>query len=82
MHKHRVKIGAPSILRLSPTIITQNARPICSLDSITGKRFHNYFLFSLTIRPKIQHSLQIDLEQRGYLNLGYTSFDTQNGSSI
>ena len=30
-------------LRLSPTIVTQNTRPICPLGSATGKRFHTYF---------------------------------------
>ena len=33
----------PKGLRLSPTIVTQNTRPICPLGSATGKRFHTYF---------------------------------------
>jgi len=64
------------VLRLSPTIVTQNTRPICPLGSATGKRFHTYFLSSPTIRPKRQHSLQMGLEERGYPNLGYVSPDT------
>jgi len=30
-------------VRLSPTIVIQNTRPICPLANATGKRFYTYF---------------------------------------
>ena len=69
-------------LSLSPTTATQNTRLICPLDSATGKMFNTYFQSSPTTRPKRQPFLQMGLQERGYLYLGYASPGTQNGSSV
>jgi hypothetical protein len=39
-------------IRLSPTTVTQNTRPIPRLDSAAGKGFNTYFWSSPTTRPK------------------------------
>jgi hypothetical protein len=42
----------------------------------TCKEFNIYFLSSLTTRPKREPLLQMGLQERGYLDLGYASSDT------
>jgi hypothetical protein len=58
-----------------------DTRHICPLDSAIGKQFNTYFWSSPTTRPKRQPFLQMGLQEMGYLDLGYGSPGTQNGSS-
>ena len=69
-------------LRRSPTTATQNTKYISRLDSATGKWFNIYFLSFPIRRLKREPFLQMGLQERGYLDLGYASPNTQNGSFI
>jgi hypothetical protein len=62
---------------MSQTTATQNKRLIRLLSSSTGKGFNTYFWSSPTTRLKRQPSLQMGLQERGYLDLGYASAGTK-----
>lgn len=55
-----------------------NRRFIIHLGSATGKKFNIYFLSSPKTRFKRELFLQVDLQEREYLDLGYVSLITQN----